>query len=49
MRDRDYTVKVFADAVQSKLRTLESIPEEYRKEVEEKIWERENGCQGNAP
>lgn len=30
----EYTVKVYADAVKGGMRTLESVPEEYRKDVE---------------
>ena len=33
MRDYEYTVKVYADAVKCGYRTLESIPEKYRKDV----------------
>lgn len=33
MMSYEYTVKVYADAVKSGYRTLESIPEEYRKDV----------------
>jgi hypothetical protein len=40
MHDRSYWVKVFADAVQCGMRTVESIPEEYRKDVEQELYKR---------
>lgn len=33
MMSFEYTVKVYADAVKSGFRDIESIPDEYRKEV----------------
>lgn len=48
MTSVEYTVKVYADAVERGLRTLESVPDEFRKEVEEKIRERENGINAKS-
>mgnify|MGYP006923291430 FL=1 len=39
--DHDYTVKVYADAVESGIRELETIPTDYRKDVEAELWRRE--------
>lgn len=35
--DHDYTVKVYCDAIEMGYRTVESVPEEYRKEVEREL------------
>lgn len=40
MHDKSYWVKVFADAVECGMRTVESIPEEYRKDVENELQKR---------
>lgn len=36
----EYTVKVFADAIESGLSTISDVPKEYQKEVEAELWER---------
>lgn len=36
----EYTVKVYADAVEAQLRSIETVPAEYRKEVEAELWDR---------
>lgn len=36
----EYTVKVYADAVEAQLRPIETVPDEYRKEVEAELWDR---------
>lgn len=41
MMSHEYTVKVYADAVEAELRTLESVPEDYRKEVRQEIERRQ--------
>lgn len=41
MMDHDYTVKVYADAIESGIRELETIPTDYRKDVEAELWRRE--------
>ena len=41
MMDEEYTIKVYADAVQSRMRDIESIPEKYRKAVENELYIRE--------
>ena len=43
MHDRSYWVKVYADAVECGMRTMESIPEEYRKEVGQELQNRRKG------
>lgn len=40
MHDKAYWVKVFADAIECGMRTVESVPEEYRKEVEQELYKR---------
>lgn len=40
MHNRAYWIKVFADAVECGMRTVESIPEEYRKDVEKELQKR---------
>lgn len=37
MMTREYTVKVYADAVEAEMRTLESVPEQYKKEVRQEL------------
>lgn len=41
MMSEEYTIKVYADAVQSGIRELETIPSDYRKKVEAELYSRE--------
>lgn len=41
MMSEEYTIKVYADAVQSGIRELETIPSDYRKAVEAELYSRE--------
>lgn len=41
MMSEEYTIKVYADAVESGIRELETIPSDYRKKVEAELYNRE--------
>ena len=42
----EYTVKVYADAVRGGMRKLESIPEEYLKDVKKQLSKDQKGAKG---
>lgn len=41
MMSEEYTIKIYADAVECGIRELETVPSEYRKQVENELYIRE--------
>lgn len=41
MMDEEYTIKVYADAVECGIRDIDTVPFTFRKKVENELYERE--------